>query len=544
MLSPRFSLHTVSGCGRPGFSRLPLLTSAVLIGACLACSGEATDRSGADATEGVVADGATEDTLTIMHYSANVDTWQDFGMSVLTLLFEPLMHVHDGEIEGRLATRREMSPDGRSWTYHLRTDARWHDGTPFTAHDVKFTIDLFQDPDFDNPAGVQAARGASVDVIDDSTLTLTFGQYRSDYWVGREVFLPKHLLEDLDPSNTGEWEFWESPVGNGPYRFVRMVPNQLIELEANPDYFLGEPAVGRVFIRVMGNARTELQAGQVDVWSGIGPVTQGVVAQDPRFQIYRPTVGRATSGIHWNHRHPILGDPVVRRALTMAIDRSELVTVLGTSFEGPFVDVLLSGDRVLRGDLEGVPEPLGPDPESARELLQDAGWKDADGDGVLERGGRPLRFTLLGGGEREAVVLREQFRRIGVEVELATMGREVLGERFSRGDFEAMIFPVALRRNGHGLLSGTADSIVGYASEEMRRLEARLDTTFLVEERERIYAESWPIFQCDIPVTLLIPNLRGTIANARLRGVSERDGVDLVLHLDEVWLEDPDGPER
>jgi peptide/nickel transport system substrate-binding protein len=317
-----------------------------------------------------------------------------------------------------------------------------------------------------------------------------------------------------------------------------MVPNQLIELEANPDYFRGKPAVGRVFIRVMGNASTEVRSGQVDVWSGIGPVTQGVVAQDPRFQIYRPTVGRATSGIHWNHRHPILGDPVVRRALTMAIDRSELVTVLGTSFEGPFVDVLLSGDRVLRGDLEGVPEPLGPDPESARELLQDAGWKDANGDGALERGGRPLRFTLLGGGEREAVVLREQFRRIGVEVELATMGREVLRERFSRGDFEAMIFPVALRRNGHGLLSGTADSIVGYASEEMRRLEARLDTTFLVEERERIYAESWPIFQRDIPVTLLLPNLRGTIANASLRGVSDRDGVDFLLHLDEVWMEE------
>lgn len=489
--------------------------------------------------------GVREDTLTIMHYSANVDTWQDFRMSVLTLLFQPLMHVHDGQIEGRLAKRREMSPDGRSWTYHLRTDARWHDGTPFTAHDVKFTIDLFQHPDFDNPAGVQAARGASVDVIDDSTLTLTFGQYRSDYnWVSREVFLPKHLLEGLDPAESGEWEFWESPVGNGPYRFVRMVPNQLIELEANPDYFRGEPAVGRVFIRVMGNAGTEVRAGLVDVWEGIGSVTQGAVAEDPRFQIYRPTVGRATNGIHWNQRHPILGDPLVRRALALAIDRSELAAAVGISYDGPFLDVPLSRDRVLRADLDGVPGPLGPDPESARELLQDAGWKDADGDGVLERGGRPLRFTLLGGGGREAVVLREQFRRIGVELELVTMGREVIRERFSRGDFEAMIFPVALSRYGHGLLSGTADSIIGYASEEMARLEVALDTTFRVEERERIYAESWPIFQRDIPVTLLLPSLRGTIANARLRGVSQNDGVQLLLHLDEVWLEDPDGLDR
>jgi hypothetical protein len=140
------------------------------------------------------------------------------------------------------------------------------------------------------------------------------------------------------------------------------------------------------------------------------------------------------------------------------------------------------------------------------------------------------------GGWRANVVLREQFRRIGVEVELVTMGQEVIRERLSRGDFEAMIFPVALSRYGQGLLSGTTDSIIGYASEEMQRLEARLDTTFLVEERERIYAESWPIFQRDIPITLLLPSLRGTIANGRLRGVSERDGVDLVLHLDEVWM--------
>ncbi len=382
-------------------------------------------------------------------------------------------------------------------------------------------------------------------MIDDSTLTLTFGQYRSDYiWVGREVFLPKHLLEGLDPAETFEWDFWTSPVGNGPYRFVRMVPNQLIELEANPDYFRGKPAVDRVFIRVMGNASTELRSGQVDVWSGIGPVTQGLVAQDPRFRIYRPTVSRATTGIHWNHRHPILGDPRVRRALALAIDRSELAAVAGISDGGPFVDVLLSRDRLLRGGLDGIPGPLGPDPTSARELLEEAGWKDADGDGVLERGGLPLRFTLLGGGEREAVVLREQFRRIGVQLELATMGGEVIRERYSRGDFEAVIFPTGLSRYGQGLLSGTADSIIGYASEEMDRLEAALDTTFLVEERERIYEESWPMFRRDIPLTLLIPALRGTIANRRLRGVSGRDGVELVLHLDEVWMEDSEGPGR
>jgi len=121
--------------------RPTLMLAAVL--ATAACS-PADDRSNAESTDEPA-------TVTVHYYSANSSTWTDFGMSVLTLLFTPLMHEHGREFEGRLARSRELSSDGRTWTYHLRTDARWHDDVPVTAHDVKFTIELFQNPEIKNP---------------------------------------------------------------------------------------------------------------------------------------------------------------------------------------------------------------------------------------------------------------------------------------------------------------------------------------------------------------------------------------------------------
>jgi len=280
-----------------------------------------------------------EDTVQVLYYSANSETWQDFGQPVLTLLFMPLMHEHGGDMEGRLARSREMSADGRAWTYHLRTDVRWHDGVPVTAHDIEFTIKLFQNLDHRNPLAAQRGLGRTVEVIDDSTFTITFELYRDDFvWTPREVFLPSHLLEGLDPADMAEWEFWNAPVGNGPYRFVRMIPNEFIELEASPDYFAGPPGIQRVFLRAGGAWMTMLHAGEVDILTEVGGLTAASLADDPRYRIYQWPSSRP-GRITWNHRHPILGDPRVRRALSLTVDRGELAVISGYPADLPTWDV-------------------------------------------------------------------------------------------------------------------------------------------------------------------------------------------------------------
>ena len=185
--------------------------------------------------------------------------------SVKFLLFLELAAPDEnGVLEGRLARRWQHSSDYRKWTIHLRTDVRWHDGVPVTAHDIKFTVDLWNHPEVlypENPI-------ESVKVVDDSTFIMTYkpGNAWDIYWYPGywTVFYPKHLLEHLDPAEFNQWEFWERPIGNGPFRFVRHTPQTMVEFEANPDFYLGKPKIDRVVVKFGSETITELLAGNVD----------------------------------------------------------------------------------------------------------------------------------------------------------------------------------------------------------------------------------------------------------------------------------------
>ena len=168
------------------------------------------------------------------------------AMDAINLVFLSLAtHDPQGRLMGRLATSWEHSPDYREWTYQMRTDVRWHDGVPVTAHDIAFTIDLMRTHwDLDYGAGAFE----SVTVHDDSTVTIRSGHRRRGYQTSM-VFYPKHLLEHLDPELLTEWDFWTRPVGNGPYRFVRLAPETMMEFEANPDFYMGKPRIERVILK-------------------------------------------------------------------------------------------------------------------------------------------------------------------------------------------------------------------------------------------------------------------------------------------------------
>lgn len=187
----------------------------------------------------------TVSTLTVLHPGDEGIFGPDWPAKFLVFL--PLAERgENGETEGVLASRWERSPDWREWTIHLRPGLRWQDGTPVTAHDIKFTLDLLAHP----AVGYTTPDAHTVTVLDDSTYTTTFHK-RSwgspyDYWT---VYWPKHLLEGLDPAEFWQWEFWTRPVGNGPYRFVRRVPHTMVELSADSAYFRGHPRIERLILK-------------------------------------------------------------------------------------------------------------------------------------------------------------------------------------------------------------------------------------------------------------------------------------------------------
>lgn len=452
------------------------------------------------------------------------------------LLFLPLFE-RDAEGLRGVLVREYQTVDDTVWIYHLRSGIRWHDGVPVTAHDVVFTIDLW-----DRPAVLPFAPWGGIgnrkaEAIDDTTLVIT---YRSEGNYGRppldtyKTYLPHHLLAELDPEEFDRWDFWSHPVGNGPYRFARHVPQTMVELEANPDYFRGRPAIDRVILRSGGLPVVELEAGTVDVveWAPIEVTTR--LASDPRFDFY----ARETpffEPLVFNLRHPILGDRRVRRALAHAIDRRELANVAGFPGDARLYDVPLTESQQHRE--EPLPPLLEHDPSESARLLEEAGWRDRDGDGVRERDGVPLEFTLLAGGPVLPVMLQEQFRRVGALVHIQALDFDLARERAEEGRFDAAI---AGYRTKTGMLRWLAGGVTGYEEAEFRRLVEARENSLSGDgsEADQRTRELWPILHEDVPMTVLLPFPQITVAHRRVRGLRTPDRLFVAEAIEHLWIED------
>ena len=518
----RRSLWQARG-GRHG-SFLPTLC--LLATMVLGCAGE-TGRQPGD-----------ESTLTILSLWDEHVLGLPYDMLDKFLVFLPLATENEaGELEGRLAQSWEHSDDLRAWTISLRSDIRWHDGVPVTAHDVKFTLDLMKHPDvlWADPDAFE------VRVLDDTSYTITYRKPSIgnplDSWT---VYYPKHLLEGLDTARWMQWEFWTRPVGNGPYRYVRHVAGTLLELEANPDFYMGRPRIDRVVLKFGGQPLAELLSGNVDVVPLATEADLLWLADDPRFRIYQAPQSHAIHAIVWNQRHPAFRDPRVRRALTQAVDREELLRVLNLPEDTPVLDVLFTVDQFRRGEL---PAPLPYDPEEASRLLEEAGWQDTDDDGIRQRGGRPFEFSALVaplfGLERAAVYIQSQLRRVGIRMEVERLEILALFERVTAREFDAVIAEIHTRGDrGAGALHFEEDSPIGYANPRVGSLLRQKGLMFDRAEVDSIYRELWPIFQADLPVTFLFPIVRTTIAHRRVRGLASPYRIDPVLHIEQLWLED------
>jgi ABC-type transport system substrate-binding protein len=226
-------------------------------------------------------DPASERTSTVILAASGIDYMLPDHTDADFLVFLPLAtRSPDGVLVPRLARSWEPSADWSEVTYHLRTDVRWHDGVPVTAQDVKYTLDVLAHPDLAEYAF------DSVAVVNDSTVLI---RNRQHTYIDDIVFYPQHRIRDLEPGDFYDWDFWRQPVGNGPYRFVRYEPATLMELEANPDFYAGKPAIGRVIVRFLGSidaGLTELLAGNVDEAHSRNLATRDMLSVDFRFTRY------------------------------------------------------------------------------------------------------------------------------------------------------------------------------------------------------------------------------------------------------------------
>jgi peptide/nickel transport system substrate-binding protein len=423
----------------------------------------------------------------------------------------------------RLLASWEHTPDYTEWTAYVRPGLQWDDGVPVTARDVKFSLDLWTHPD----VGYEYRFYDTLTVVDSLTLHFTYSQPDEIMVYSWLAMLPAHLLDTLDIDDLFSWPFWIQPIGNGPYRYVRHIPNTMVELAANPAYYGRPPRIPRVMLRFGGHQVTELLSGSVDIATGVPPIDAARLDANPRFQTYHRVRYVRSLSVIWNHRNPLFASAAIRRALTLAIDRHELHQVLYFPDEVPVYDVPTLRRHHRRGT---VPAPLPHDTAAAARLLREAGWIDTDGDGVRENGEREFRFTLIAteAQSAQAVYLQEQFRRIGVRMDVATLQRAVLRQRVRGADFDA-----GLEAYNFVEQFGDRDPS-GFFHPELQGLRDAIWYEIDREQRDTYLQRVWEIVAAEIPITYLHPELEYVVAHRRVKGLQHNR--DLFPNVEHLWL--------
>jgi peptide/nickel transport system substrate-binding protein len=414
------------------------------------------------------------------------------------------------------------------YVFYLTHDARWHDGARVTAADVEFTFARLLDP-----AGGAVPRSAFLDVdtvsaLDDHTVVIQLDRGRQDFVasLARVPILPAHTFgNDLIAGH----QMARAPIGSGPFRFSAWRRGRAIEIERNPSWRGEQPLADRVVYRVVPDQRVAVdlfRGGDLDIVPDSDGVKCPAVAGG---RVINYPLSRFEAWVY-NTKTPIFSDRRVRQALGYLIDREaircSILDCLATPIEHPFPAATA---------IDPPPEPLRFDPARARQLLEDAGWVDSDDDGIRDRHGVKLSFTVLlpdsGRALRRAVtVVQHDLMRSGVEMRVGAVSYSVYTGRLRKHRFDASVISFPNRRPfdprplfhsaaaeaglNFGLWSDpVADEILDAMSQE-RSPAVRLERAQALTER----------LAREHPVSFTFRPYQSVLIRESLRGVRIRDG--------------------
>ncbi len=445
----------------------------------------------------------------------------------------PFMGLLEGLLRGGRPSGKEKAPEvlGRVVkverahvdnepviTFYLRKGVRWHDGEPFTARDVAFTYEKIMDERTNTVRRPLFELVKRLEVLDAHTVRVI---YKKPFSPALEAWgmgiIPEHLFRGHD-INTSPLN--RRPIGTGPFIFKEWVSDERITLVANPDYFEGRPHLDQISYRIIPEPplkELEFFTGGVDL-DNPQPYQYKRYSSDPRFRLY----SRLSNGytyIGWNQKVDLFKDVRVRRALTHAIDRKRIVKFLlydlGVIATGPFPPQMWYSNPEVK--------PLEYDPEKARELLREAGWRDTDGDGILDKDGRPFKFSLItnnGNKVREnvAVLVQRQLRELGIQVDVELYEWSVfIRDKINARNYEATVlgwslgFDPDIYEIWHSSQIEKGFNFTAYSNPEVDRLIEEGRTEFDREKRRKIYWKIHELINRDQPYIFLFVG-EGTLA--------------------------------
>ncbi|HEV7799279.1 MAG TPA: ABC transporter substrate-binding protein [Pyrinomonadaceae bacterium] len=454
---------------------------------------------------------------------------------IRTLMFNSLVKKNEKfDYVGELASDIKRSDDDLTFTFTLRDGVKFHDGRPFTSADAKYTLDLVFSSTFAKSASFYKGTGAartsyikSVEAPDAKTLVVT----TVEPWTG---FLSNLVPVAIIPKDSYAVQK-DHPLGTGPFKFVNYDGSQqVLDLQANPDYWEGAPHIATVRVRVvsdMNALQAELRSGRVDIAplpTSLSPDAVKLLGQDPKLQVLQFT-GSNVYLLTFNCSQPPLNEVRVRQAIAYAIDR-----------EGMIRDLLLGQGKIAHSILPEeswayhAAEKYSFDPERAKKLLDEAGLKDPDGDGPQMRFAKPVVFKVSGSnvsGKAYAGVIQNYLKNVGIPVGIETAELNTLFDELRRGNFQIfygqwvggnqdpIFFKDLFATSEIPTETRASRNRSRYSNPELDKLIDEAINTFDREKAKVLYARIQEIVARDVPVLPLWYQANIVIAQKRVGNI-------------------------
>lgn len=437
----------------------------------------------------------------------------------------------DMNIVGALAESWDITANGLVITFHLRKGVKWHDGQPFTAADVLYTYQVTVDPKTPTAYAEDFRAVKKAEALDDYTFRVTYDKPFAPALISwSSSILPRHLLSGKDITKS---ELSRHSIGTGPYKFKEWVAGQKIVLVSNPDYFEGRPYIDGQITRIIPDTATmflELRAQNIGLM-GLTPLqytrqTENNLFKN-NFNKYR-YLSFAYTYLGYNLKNPLFTDKRVRQAISYAINKDEIISGvllgLGKPASGPYKP----GSWAYNDKVQNYHY----NPQKARELLREAGWTKLNGEGVLEKDGKPFVFEIVtnqGNETRQkcAEIIQRQLADIGITVKIRILEWSAFVTNFiNKRRFDAVIlgWTIPLDPDAYDVWHSSKTkpeelNFISYNNPEVDKLLVQGRSTFDQKERKKYYDRFQEILAEDQPYTFLYVPEALIITHNRFRGI-------------------------
>lgn len=465
--------------------------------------------------------------------------------NVTSVIFASLVSTDkQGKPIPELAEKWDVSSDQLTYTFHLRKDLKFSDGSPLTADDVAFTLTLLHDKAYEGEVDISqyAVKGGKeykegkatsiegIQVVDPQTIKITTEKVNSQaiFVLGGTVLSKAYYGKDYKQNTSLDYlkDLYGKPLAAGPYKFEKYIPGQEVRFVANENYYAGKPKIQNFIYKITsGDTKLQLfQTGEVD-HTGLGTGDE-VLEQAKALEFANIQIETAPSFsyIYMNNNKPYLKDKKVRQALIYGLDRKKYVDTALKGY-GTVANVPIHPTSWAYTE-EGV-NKYEYDKEKAKKLLDEAGWK-VGSDEIREKDGQKLKLSYFGPSSAKdsdllIPIAKENYKEIGVEFNPEFMDFNTMLSKVNKGDYDLASVSTPITSDpsetAGEYLSTANETSLGYKNAKVDELIQKGIETVDIEKRKPIYKELYKELSDDPPVILL--NYRRTITgyNGNIKGI-------------------------